>query len=198
MFPQTYSQSNSISLHFNELWMAGQVPTKSIRVVNLQELALMYTLEDFLVNVDLPLKLDRDVDLFLATKTRQDVFYLAATMVIRQHGISSKDRFFNEFGLVSSRELKQLSISGGSKTSRLDSLYDLLIFAYRKCNVLFKDLKEIKSNKELFYCLCSILNAVYSLILSQKKKNFTGYLHVKALLTTIMAIKNPYILTPYM
>ena len=92
--------SSLVSINFSELWRKGKIPTKSVRVVELRDLALMYDLEDFLVNIDMPLRVDRDVDLFLSTKSKKDIFHLAVTMVVRQHGISKRDRFFYDGDLV--------------------------------------------------------------------------------------------------
>lgn len=199
MFPQAQSIQNFVSINFNEMWRKGKIPTKSVRVVDLKELSLMYDLEDFLINIDIPLRLDRDVDLFLSTKSKQDVFYLAVTMVIKQQGVSSNDRFFNEAGLVSIEELRELTISGSlKKTNKLDSLYDLMTFAYRRCTFLFEELNKIESNKELFYYLCSIFNATYRMIVDKKNEKFVGSLHVKAILTTLMKQKSSSLIKTYM
>lgn len=197
MLSQSYL--NSISINFNEMWRQGGVLAKSIRVIDLKELALMYDLEDFLVDVDIPLRLDRDIDLFLATKSKKDIFHLAVTMVVRQHGISEKDRFFSDESLISINELKERTINGSfRKTSKLDSLYDLLLIAYRHCKLLFKELSSFESNRDLFYYLCSIFNAVYAMLLDNKKERFVGYLHVKAILTTIMKQKSTTLIKSYM
>ena len=199
MFLQAHSMQNFVSINFSEMWRKGKIPTKSIRVVDLKELSLMYDLEDFLINVDVPLRIDRDIDLFLATKSKQDIFYLAVTMIIKQHGVSSNDRFFNEAGLVSIEELRELTISGSlKKTNKLDSLHDLMTFAYRRCTFLFEELNKIESNKELFYSLCSIFNAIYRMIVDKKNEKFVGYLHVKAILTTLMKQKSSLLIKTYM
>jgi hypothetical protein len=199
MFLQAHSMQNFVSINFSEMWRKGKIPTKSIRVVDLKELSLMYDLEDFLINVDVPLRIDRDIDLFLATKSKQDIFYLAVTMIIKQHGVSSNDRFFNEAGLVSIEELRELTISGSlKKTNKLDSLYDLMTFAYRRCTFLFEELNKIESNKELFYYLCYIFNAIYRMIVDKKNEKFVGYLHVKAILTTLMKQKSSLLIKTYM
>lgn len=193
-----HTYQNSISLNFSEMWRQGRVPVRSIRVIDIKELALMYDLEDYLIRVDIPLRLERDVSLFLATKSKKDIFHLALTMIVRKRGISSKDRFFDDDCLVSVEELKRLTISGSSKkTNPLDSLYDLLTFSYRRCKTLFKELNTIENNKDYFSYLMKVFEATYDMIVDNKN-NFVGNLHVKALLTTLMNQKSALAIRHYM
>lgn len=194
-----HTVQHSMSLNFSELWRQGRVPVRSVRVVDMKELALMYDLEDYLIRVDVPLRLERDVSLFLATKSKKDIFHLALTMIVRKRGISSKDRFFdNDDCLVSVEELKRLTISGSrTKTNPLDSLYDLLTFSYRRCKTLFKELDTIENNKDYFSYLMKVFEATYDMIVDNKN-NFTGRLHVKALLTTLMNQKSALAIRHYM
>ena len=193
-----HTYQNSISLNFSEMWRQGRVPVRSVRVIDINELALMYDLEDYLIRVDIPLRLERDVSLFLATKSKKDIFHLALTMIVRKRGISSKDRFFDDDCLVSVEELKRLTISGSSKkTNPLDSLYDLLTFSYRRCKTLFKELNTIENNKDYFSYLMKVFEATYDMVVNNKN-NFTGRLHVKALLTTLMNQKSALAIRHYM
>jgi hypothetical protein len=73
-----------------------------------------------------------------------------------------------------------------------------MTFAYRRCTFLFKELNKIESNKELFYYLCSIFNAIYRMIVDKKNEKFVGYLHVKAILTTLMKQKSSLLIKTYM
>lgn len=193
-----HTYKDSISLNFSEMWRQGRVPVRSVRVIDIKELALMYDLEDYLIRVDIPLRLERDVSLFLATKSKKDIFHLALTMIVRKRGISSKDRFFDDDCLVSVEELKRLTISGSSKkTNPLDSLYDLLTFSYRRCKTLFKELNTIENNKDYFSYLMKVFEATYDMIVDNKN-NFVGNLHVKALLTTLMNQKSALAIRHYM
>lgn len=193
-----HTYKDSISLNFSEMWRQGRVPVRSVRVIDIKELALMYDLEDYLIRVDIPLRLERDVSLFLATKSKKDIFHLALTMIVRKRGISSKDRFFDDDCLVSVEELKRLTISGSSKkTNPLDSLYDLLTFSYRRCKTLFKELNTIENNKDYFSYLMKVFEATYDMVVNNKN-NFTGRLHVKALLTTLMNQKSALAIRHYM
>jgi hypothetical protein len=174
-------------MNFNQYWNQGLIETKPVRMVDFQELSLLYDLEDFIEDIDLPLRAQRDSEFLLETSTLKDVFYYALVTVIKQHGINYKDRCFKNQKFLPLPELKQRTISGQSKKRHsLDSLYDLVIFAYRRCSGFFKEeLDTLVTNKEFYYYYLNLLNGVYERIEAGcRYKN--DELHAKALLTSLM------------
>jgi hypothetical protein len=182
MYPATH-----ISMHFNQYWRSGLIEVKPIRVVDFKELALLYDLEDFIEEVDLPLRAQRNSEFLLETSSLKDVFYFALMTVIRQRGVNSKDRCFKNQKFLSLQELKSKTISGQlEKRHVLDSLYDLFIFAYRRCSGYFKqELSFLVTNKDHYYYYLWLFNQVYDRIVCGRKQ-LQGELHTKALLTTLL------------
>jgi hypothetical protein len=182
MYPATH-----ISMHFNQYWRSGLVEMKPIRVVDFKELSLLYDLEDFIEDVDLPLQAQRDSEFLLETSTLKDVFYFALITVIRQRGINQKDRCFKNQKFLPLHELKYKTMSGQlEKRHSLDSLYDLFVFAYRRCSGYFKqELSFLVTNKDYYYYYLYLLNKVYDRIVCGRRQ-LQGELHAKALLTSLL------------
>jgi hypothetical protein len=182
MYPATH-----ISMHFNQYWRSGLVEMKPIRVVDFKELSLLYDLEDFIEDVDLPLRAQRDSEFLLETSSLKDVFYFALITVIRQRGINIKDRCFKNQKFLPLHELKYKTMSGQlEKRHALDSLYDLFIFAYRRCSGYFKqELSFLVTNKDYYYYYLYLLNKVYDRIVCGRRQ-LQGELHAKALLTSLL------------
>lgn len=182
MYPATH-----ISMHFNQYWRSGLVEMKPIRVVDFKELSLLYDLEDFIEDVDLPLRAQQNSEFLLETSTLKDVFYFALITVIRQRGINYKDRCFKNQKFLPLHELKHKTMSGQSeKRHILDSLYDLFIFAYRRCSGYFKqELSFLVTNKDYYYYYLFLLNKVYDRIVCGRRQ-IQGELHAKALLTSLL------------
>lgn len=182
MYPATH-----ISMHFNRYWQSGLVELKPVRVVDFKELALLYDLEEFIEDVDLPLRAQRNSEFLLETSSLKDVFYYALVTVIKQHGISYKDRCFPNQKFLPLNELKKRTMSGQPrKRHALDSLYDLLIFAYRRCSSHFKkELSFLVTNKDYYYYYMWLLDKVYERIICGRKQ-LKGELHAKALLSSLL------------
>jgi len=182
MYPATH-----ISMHFNQYWRSGLVEMKPIRVVDFKELSLLYDLEDFIEDVDLPLRAQQNSEFLLETSTLKDVFYFALITVIRQRGINYKDRCFKNQKFLPLHELKHKTMSGQrEKRHILDSLYDLFIFAYRRCSGYFKqELSFLVTNKDYYYYYLFLLNKVYDRIVCGRRQ-IQGELHAKALLTSLL------------
>lgn len=182
MYPATH-----ISMHFNQYWRSGLVEMKPIRVVDFKELSLLYDLEDFIEDVDLPLRAQRDSEFLLETSSLKDVFYFAVITTIRQRGINKKDRCFKNQKFLPLHELKYKTMSGQlEKRHILDSLYDLFLFAYRRCSDFFKqELSFLVTNKDYYYYYLFLLNKVYDRIVCGRKQ-LQGELHAKALLTSLL------------
>lgn len=182
MYPATH-----ISMHFNQYWRSGLIEMKPVRVVDFTELALLYDLEDFIQDVDLPLRSQRNSEFLLETSSLKDVFYFALVSVIKQHGVNYKDRFFQNQKFIPLNALKGRTISGQSrKRHELDSLYDLVTFAYRRCGSYFKqELSFLATNKDYYYYYLWLLNGVYERI-ECGRRQLKGELHAKALLTSLM------------
>lgn len=169
-------------------WMNIIKNSRAVRIIDFKDLALMYDLEDYLNDVDLPLRAERDAAFILSTSTLKEVFYLSLVSVIKQHGVDYNDRFFNNNTFIPMDQLKCRTINGTrEKTNPLDSLYDLLLFAYRRCSVSFKaDLDALDNNRAYFYYFKTIFDTVYKMIVTGRGSTLKGNLHAKALLTTIM------------
>lgn len=182
MYPATH-----ISMHFNQYWRSGLVNMKSIKIIDFKELSLLYDLEDFIKTVDLPLRAQRDSEFLLETSSLKEVFHFALITVIQQHGINQKDRCFNNQKFLPLHLLKDRTISGkNEKRHLLDSLYDLFLFAYRRCSGYFKqELSFLVTNKDYYYYYLFLLNKVYDRIVFGRKK-LQGELHAKALLTSLL------------
>jgi len=173
---------------FAQNWRDGLVESRSVRLVNMTELSLMYDLEDYLEYVDLPLRNAKDVEFKLMTSSLREVFYLAIITVVRRRGLAINDRFFQKNKMLSLTELRAVPM-GITKKKRhsLDSLYDLLLFGYRRIKTFFADeLDEIVDNKAYFLYFVDVFDAIYDMILLSKGNKLDGTLHVKALLTTLL------------
>lgn len=179
---------SQFDVNFGQNWRNGQIVGKPIRVVDLKELALLYDLEDWLDEVVIPFKIKEEADFVLATSPLRSVFYFALVSVIREHGIDYKDRFFNQGKFITFEQLYQSTLSGRSKKVHLlDSLQDLVLFAYRRCWVYFKeDLDHLTTNKECFHYFRMVFSAVYEMIKVGRGKQFSGHIHAKALLTQLL------------
>jgi hypothetical protein len=72
------------------------------------------------------------------------------------------------------------------KRHTLDSLYDLFVFAYRRCSGYFKqELSFLVTNKDYYYYYLYLLNKVYDRIVCGRRQ-LQGELHAKALLTSLL------------
>lgn len=173
---------------FGYHWRTGQVFGKSIRVIDLKELSLLYDLEDWLEEVQVPFKQHQEAEYVLATSPLKIVFYLALISVIKQRGVDYSDRFFEEGCFIEFERLKWKTINGSSKkTHMLDSLQDLVLFAYRRCWTYFKeDLDSLPTNKECFHYFRYIFESVYELIKVGRGRQLRGHIHAKALLSQLM------------
>lgn len=180
---------------FAQNWRDGLVESRSVRVVDMSELSLMYDLEDYLIYVDSPLRKAREVEFKLMTSSLLEVFYLALVAVVRKRGLSMADRFFQCKKMLSFVELKKVTISGSKKKKHiLDSLYDLLLFGYRRVKTFFVDVLDVLvDNKSLFLYFFNLFDAVYDMILLAKGNKLNGSLHIKALLTTLLKQKPGYL-----
>ncbi len=162
--------------------------SKLVKVVGLKDLALMYHLEDYLNEVDMPLRAEREATFVLSTSNMCEIFYYAMVSLIKNKGVDFKDKFFNNETYIPLEKLKNYTISGErEKTTKLDSLYYLVTFAYRRCSTSFKDeLASFETNQECFYYFRSIFEAVYRMIVAGRGSQLKGNLHAKALLTSLM------------
>ena len=176
--------SCDLSVNFSQMWRLNKIPAQSVKVIKLQDLALMYELEDFLVRVDEPLRLEQDIDLFLATKAKHEIFYFAVTLVTKRHGLDIKDRYFDYNDILPPQQLKKIPISRDRLNTKLDSLQGLLYLSYVRCHTLFKHLNRIENHKVYFMEVTRIYTAVHQL-LTRMKPNAVGHFHTKALLTTL-------------
>ena len=176
--------SCDLSVNFSQMWRLNQIPTQSVKVVKLQDLALMYELEDFLMGVDEPLRLEQDIDLFLATKAKHEIFHFAVTLVVKRAGVDFKDRYFDYQNIINIDELKKIPVSRDRFESPLDSLAGLLKLSYHRCHSLFPHLTQIENHKVYFMEITRIYTAVHK-FLTRAKPNAVGHFHTKALLTTL-------------
>lgn len=179
---------------FAQNWRNGLVESRSVRLVDMTELSLMYDLEDYLTYVDLPLRRARDVEFKLMTSSLLEVFYLALVTVVCKRGQAINDRFFKKNKMLNFNELKSISMGvTGGKKHLLDSLYDLLLFGYRRMKTFFVDeLDRLVDNKSSFLYFISIFDAIYDMILLSRGNRLDGNLHIKALLTTFLKQKSGY------
>lgn len=159
-----------------------------IRFIPFNDLAVLYDLEDWLQEMSPANPVKPDADFVLATSSMREVFYLALVSVIKQHGVNYKDRFFHNGKLLSLSELKGRTLSGQRKPKHcLDSLWDLVQFAYRRCVSQFKkELAACVNNKQCFYYYRKILDIIYNTICIGLGDRLVDQLHTKAVLTSLM------------
>lgn len=162
--------------------------SKLVKVVGFKDLALMYHLEDYLNEVDLPLRAEREATFVLSTSSMSEIFYYAMVSVIKQKGVDFKDKFFDKHTYIPLEKLKQRTVKGQrEQLTKLDSLYYLVMFAYRRCLSAFKaEVDSLQTNQECFYYFRSIFEATYQMIIVGRGDQLKGSLHAKALLTTLM------------
>lgn len=180
--------SSQITVGYELPWANVIASSTPVRIIDFKDLALMYHLEDYLNEVDAPLRAERDAAHVLATSTMREVFYLALISVIKQHGVDYNDRFFDNYTFIPMKQLKRKTLNGNcEKNTALDSLYNLVLFAYRRCSSIFKsELDVLNSNQECFYYFKAVFDIVYKMIVTGRGSALKGHLHAKALLTSIM------------
>jgi hypothetical protein len=176
--------SFDLSINFSEMWRRNEIPTQSIKVVQLQDLALLYELEDFIAAADETVQLEQDIDLFFATKPKYEVFYYAVTLVIKRAGLNWNDRFFEYSESIPLHELKNYPVTRKPIYNSLDSLYGLLRLSYMRCHRLFQHLSDIENKKQYFLEVVKIFTAVYAHLQNSTSERETCF-HTKALLTTL-------------
>lgn len=180
--------SHQVTVGYELPWTNIIAHSHPVRIIDFKDLALMYNLEDYLNEVDAPFRAERDAAHVLATSSMREVFYLALISVIKQHGVDYHDRFFDHHTFIPMEQLKRRTLSGNyEKNNVLDSLYDLLLFAYRRCSTAFKaELDVLESHQECFYYYKAIFDTIYKMIVTGRGSTLKGHLHAKALLTSMM------------